>query len=118
LCIKKLKAIIEERLELKEKTIQERDAFAAACGEKEPRGRVRVLGLGTTPKDVGTPGLKCYTPTRLQMEVLAHKNAEREVAALRQRIAEIEEIQGQNMEINSHNGSNSCHQVVMYFNNF
>jgi hypothetical protein len=52
------------------------------------------------------------------MEVLARKKAEREVAALRQHIVEIEEIQGQNMEINSQNGSNSHHQVVMYFNNF
>ena len=31
-------------------TIQEGDAFAAACGEKEPKGRVRVLGLGPLPK--------------------------------------------------------------------
>jgi hypothetical protein len=32
---KKLKAIIEERPELKEKTIQEGDAFAAACEEND-----------------------------------------------------------------------------------
>jgi hypothetical protein len=42
------------------------------------------LGLGLTPQDVGTPGLKCYTPTRLQMEVLARKKVEREVVALQQ----------------------------------
>lgn len=53
---------------MKERSIQQGDAFAAVCGEKEPRGRVRVLGLGPTPQEVGTPGLKCYTPTRLQME--------------------------------------------------
>ena len=54
----KLKSIVEARPELKQKTIQQDDAYAAACGEKEPRGRVRVLGLGPTPQDVGTPGLK------------------------------------------------------------
>ena len=52
-----------------QRTIQEGDAFAAACGEKEPKGRVRVLGLGPTPQSVGTPGVKSYTPTRIQMEV-------------------------------------------------
>ena len=71
----KLKSIVEARPELKQKTIQQGDAYAAACGEKEPRGRVRVLGLGPTPQDVGTPGLKSYKPTRLQMEVLARKKA-------------------------------------------
>jgi hypothetical protein len=75
---------------LKERTIQQGDAFPAACGEKEPRGRVRVLGLGPTPQDVHTLGLKSYTSTKLQMEVLAHKKVEREKAALEQRIAEME----------------------------
>lgn len=113
--INKLKAIVEDRPELKERSIQEGDAFAVVCGEKEPRGRVRVLGLGPTPQDVGTPGLTSYTPTRLQMEVLARKKAESEKAALEQRIAameaEIEEErmarERQNLEITSHNGSNS-----------
>ena len=59
-----------------ERSIQQGDVFAAACGEKEPRGRVRALGLGPTPQDIGTPGLKCYKPTRLQMEVLARKKVE------------------------------------------
>ena len=70
------------------RTIQEGDVFAAACGEKEPRGRVRVLGLGPTPHDISTPGLKSYIPTRLQMEVLARKRAEREIVALQQCLAE------------------------------
>ena len=109
----KLKSIVEARPELKQKTIQQGDAYAAACGEKEPRGRVRVLGLGPTPQDVGTPGLKSYKPTRLQMEVLARKKAERENAALQQRIAEMEE----HMEIMSQHDSNSRHHVVNYFNN-
>lgn len=105
---------------MKERTIQEGDAFAAVCGEKEPRGRVRVLGLGPTPQDIGTPGLRSYTPTRLQMEVLARKKAEREKAALEQRIAEMEEkMQEQRMahemrdvEIISHDGSNTRHHTV------
>ena len=79
---------------------------------------MHVLGLGPTPQDVGTPGLKCYAPTRLQMEVLARKRAEREVAALQQRLAEQEEKisdERENVEILSQNGSNSRHHVVMYF---
>ena len=61
------------------KTIQEGDVFAAACGEKEPSGHVRVLGLGSTPQDISTPGLKSYIPTRLQMAVLARKRASNDV---------------------------------------
>jgi len=67
---------------LSQRTIEEGDAFAAACGEKEPKGRVRVLGLGPTPQSVGTPGVKSYTPTRIQMEVLDRRNAEVEQATL------------------------------------
>lgn len=110
-----MKAIVEAHPELKQRTIQEGDAFAAACGEKEPRGRVRALGLGPTPQDVGTPGLKCYTPTRLQMEGLARKKAECEKVALQQRITELEQQMQeervarelQDVELISHNGSNS-----------
>ncbi|CAN6371965.1 unnamed protein product, partial [Urochloa humidicola] len=116
--INKLKATIEERPELVTKTIQEGDVFAAACGEKEPRGRVRVLGLGPTPQDISTPGLKSYKPTRHQMEVLARKRAEREIVALQQRLAEMEALQEErmahereNVEIISQNGSNSRHHV-------
>eukprot|EP00267_Zea_mays_P051318 XP_020404245.1 uncharacterized protein LOC103649371 isoform X1 [Zea mays] len=109
--INKLKAIVEARPELKERSIQQGDAFAAVCGEKEPRGRVRVLGLGPTPQEVGTPGLKCYTPTRLQMEVFARKKLESEKAALEKRIADMQEEmmerERQNVEMGSHNDSNS-----------
>lgn len=103
-----------------QRTIQEGDAFAAACGEKEPKGRVRVLGLGPTPQSVGTPGVKSYTPTRIQMEVVARRKAEAEQEALRQRIVELEEKlleerlahERSNMENISQNGSNSRHHVV------
>jgi hypothetical protein len=105
---------------LTQRTIQEGDAFAVACGEKEPKGRVRVLGLGPTPQSVGTPGLKSYTPTRIQMEVVARRKAEAEQAALQQRIVELEEKlleerlahERSNMENISQNGSNSRHHVV------
>jgi hypothetical protein len=105
---------------LTQRTIQEGDAFAVACGEKEPKGRVRVLGLGPTPQSVGTPGLKSYTPTRIQMEVVARRKAEVEQAALQQRIVELEEKlleerlahERSNMENISQNGSNSRHHVV------
>ena len=81
---------------------------------------MRVLGLGPTPQSVGTPGVKSYTPTRIQMEVLARRNAEDEQASLRQRIVELEEkLLGErlahersNMENISQNGSNSRHHVV------
>ena len=120
-----MKAIVEAHPELKQRTIQEGDAFAAACGEKEPRGRVCALGLGPTPQYVGTPGLKCYTPTRLQMEGLARKKAECEKVALQQRITELEQQMQeervarelQDVELISHNGSNSRQTGVKYFNN-
>jgi len=106
-----------------ERSIQQGDVFAAACGEKEPRGRVRALGLGPTPQDIGTPGLKCYKPTRLQMEVLARKKVESDKASLERRIQELEEElhearivqERRNMEIASHNGSNSRNHVVKNF---
>ena len=99
--------------ELKEKTIQQGDIYAVVCGEKVPRGRVRGLGLGPTPQDVGTPSLRSYAPTRLLMEVLACMKAENEKAALERRIAEMEEEKEEermarhDVEIMSHNGSNS-----------
>ena len=74
-----------------QRTIQEGDVFAAACGEKEPKGCVHVLGLGPTPQSVGTLGVKSYTPTRIQMEVLDRRNAKADQATLRQRIVELEE---------------------------
>lgn len=78
------------------------------------------MGLGPTPQDIGTPGLRSYTPTRLQMEVLARKKVKHEKAALEQRIAEMEEkMQEQRMahemrdvEIISHDGSNTRHHPV------
>ena len=105
-----------------ERTIPQGDIFAAALGSKEPRGRVRALGLGPTPQDVGIAGLKCYTPTRFQMEVLAHKKAESRSETLEQRLTQMEAQmqmmekrfaqERRNTEVMSQNGSNS--QRVVY----
>ena len=107
-----------------DRTIQQGDACAIVSGLKEPKGRVRVLGVGPTPQDIGTPELKLYLPTRIQMEILAHEKAESEKAALQQRVKELEEQmveerltrERQNHESNSQHGSNSRHQVVRVFN--
>lgn len=78
------------------------------------------MGLGPSPQDVGTPGLRAYTPTRLQMEVLARKKVENEKAALERRIAEMEaayeeeRMARQNAEMLSHNGSNSRPQSQVF----
>ena len=81
---------------------------------------MRVLGLGPTPQSVGTPGVKSYTPTRIQVEVIARRNAEAEQAALRQRVLELEQEllearsanERSNIENISQDGSNSRHHVV------
>ena len=81
---------------------------------------MRVLGLGPTPQSVGTLGVKSYIPTRIQVEVMARRDAEAEQEALRQRIMELEqqlleerlEHERANMENISQNGSNSRHLVV------
>lgn len=105
-----------------ERTIEEGDAFAAVCGKKEPKGRVRGLGLGPTPQTIGTPGVKGYTPTRVQMQVRECKRKESHQAGLEQRIAELEaELarerlvhERSSMENVSQNGSNSRHHGVNY----
>jgi hypothetical protein len=108
---------------LKDRSIEEGDAYAAVCGEKEPKGRVRVLGLGPTPQEIRTPGLKSYMSTRLQLEVLARRNSEIAQATLEQRIAALEEqleqqrmaLERQNAETLSQHGSNSRQHMVKYF---
>ncbi len=101
---------------MKDKTIQEGDAFAAVCGAKEPRGRVRVLGLGPTPQEVGIPGLKALMSTRMQMEIWGRQEAERKNKAYEQRIAELEEEmmarERANVEVLSQHGSNSRQYAV------
>jgi hypothetical protein len=95
---------------LKERTIEQGDALAASCGAKELRGCVRTLGLGPTPQDIATAGLKCYPSTRFQMEVLARKTAEERIAELENQLKRQEEHHAEErqnfMEVMSH-GSNS-----------
>jgi len=105
---------------LKDKTIQDGDAYAAVCGVKEPRGRVRLLGLGPTPQEIGTPGLKGLMSTRMQMEIWGRQKAESKNRALEQRIRELEEeriAQGRtNVDVLSQHGSNSRQYAVMKSN--
>jgi hypothetical protein len=120
-----LKEVIKARPELMDMTIQQGDAFAPVCGAKEPRGRVRCLGLGPTPQDIGTPGLKAYSSTKLQIQVLARQKAERDNLVLRKSISEMQEREEQrmaqeflNIKTNSHHGSNSRQHMVVYKSNF
>ncbi|XP_008652573.1 uncharacterized protein [Zea mays] len=106
--------------ELKDRSIQEGDAFSIVCGPKEPKGYVRVLGLGPTPQDIGTPELKSYTATRLQMEILARTKVQSEKAALEERVLELQtqiEQRAQpdraSEEPMSHRGSTSFQHKVM-----
>jgi hypothetical protein len=105
---------------LNDRTIQEGDAYAAVCGAKESRGRVRVLGLGPTPQEIGTPGLKGLMSTRMQMEIWGRQKAESKNRTLEQRIRELEEeriAQGRtNVDVLSQHGSNSQHYAVMKLN--
>jgi hypothetical protein len=105
-------------------TIQQGDAFVVVCGNKESKGYVRVMGLGPTPQDVGTLGLKCYKPTRLQIEIIARTKVESEKAALEERVlqlqAQIEQRVQQDRaseEPLSHHGSTTLH-VCLYIPNF
>ena len=111
------------------KSIQEGDLFARACGMKEPRGRVRVLGLGRTPQDLGTPGTRGKLSTRVLVEMQGRQEAENRYNMLQGNVQQMEErmnrmelmlaSQGRhNLETpSSHNGSNS-RQVMNYFQLF
>jgi hypothetical protein len=101
---------------LKDGTIQEGDAYVAVFGAKEPRGRVRVLGLGPTPQEIGTPGLRALMSTRMQMEIFARQKAKSRNRTLEQHIVELEEeriAQGRtNAKVLSQHGSNSRQYAV------
>jgi hypothetical protein len=77
---------------------------------------VHVMGLGPTPQDVDTLGLKCYTPTRLQMEIIARTKVESENAALEQSVLQLQAQIQQRVEQDrrseepmSHHGSTTLH---------
>jgi hypothetical protein len=106
--------------ELKEQTFKEGDAFVVICGEKEPKGYIRVMGLGPTPQDVGTLGLKCYAPTRLQMEIFAGMKAESDKAALEQRVLELQaqmeqKTQGRPSEEPISQHDSTCRQPLIQY---
>jgi hypothetical protein len=118
--VEMLKEAAEVNPELKNKTIQEGDLYSRVCGTKEPRGRVRVLGKGPTPQDVGTPGTRSRMPTRLQLEIESHRQTKQEVVCLNKRMDDMQQrfnimehmvmSQGvQNIETSSHHASNSRH---------
>ena len=101
--------------------------FAHVCGLKEPRGSVRVLGKGPTPQDVGTPGAHNKLPTRLQLEIEAHRQTQEVVNALTQRMDHMQQRfdqmeqmllsqRVQNIETSSHHASNSRHVEVKLHN--
>jgi hypothetical protein len=112
-----LEAAADAHPELKDRSIQQGDLFANVCGAKEPKGCVRGFGLGPTPQEIGTPGLKSYVPTRFQMEVLARKKAEQRILELEQQILVARMVRERiNVQTNSRHGSNSRNQVVKHSN--
>ena len=117
----------EKHPELKEKSIEEGDLFAHVCGMKEPRGRVRVLGLGPTPQDLRTPGTRGKMSTRVLVEMEGRRQAENrmnmmeeQMQQMQEQINQMKELMlgthgGHNLEApSSHHGSNS-RQVMDYF---
>ncbi|XP_048538602.1 uncharacterized protein LOC125517443 isoform X2 [Triticum urartu] len=89
--IKELIENAEKHPEWKEKSIQEGDLFARVCGMKEPRGRVRVLGLGPTPQDLGTPGTRGKLSTRVLVEMQGRRKAENRYNMLQGHVQQMEE---------------------------
>ena len=71
-------------------SIEEGDLYAHTFGEKEPRGRVRMLGTGPTPQSVGAPGTKAKLPTKLAMQIQLRRRAEQEVSTLKERMQAME----------------------------
>ena len=71
------------------------DLFARVVGMKEPKGRVRVLGLGPTPQDVGTPGTRGKVSTRTLIEIVARREAEHRVSTLEEQMRQMMERMNQ-----------------------
>lgn len=124
----KLQAAAMNNPELKNKTIEEGDLYSSVCGEKEPAGRVRVIGLGPTPQDIGTPGAKSYKSTRLQIEIEARRQADQKVELLTGRVDQMQQelnemkklmlaVQGSNSQhgSNSHRLVSVVHALVLKF---
>ncbi|KAM3271200.1 hypothetical protein ACQJBY_041774 [Aegilops geniculata] len=58
---------------------------------KEPRGRVRVLGLGPTPQDMGTPGTRGKLSTRVLVEMEGLREAEKRFNMLEGHVQQMQE---------------------------
>ena len=58
---------------------------------KEPRGRVRVLGLGPTPQDLGTPGTRGKVNTRVLVEMVARRDAEHRMSTMEEQMQQLQE---------------------------
>ena len=89
--IKELIESAEKHPEWKDKSIKEGDLFARVCGLKEPRGRVRVLGLGPTPQDLGTPGTRGKLSTRVLVAMEGRREAENRFNMLQGHVQQMEE---------------------------
>nr|XP_051206869.1 uncharacterized protein LOC127321956 isoform X2 [Lolium perenne] len=117
--INKLLQAVDEHPDWKEKSLKEGDLFARAVGMKEPRGRIRVLGLGPTPQDVGTPDTRGKVSTRVLVEMVARREAEHRMNTLEDQMQQMREQMhkmqqmlaspgGRNLETpSSQDGSNS-----------
>lgn len=110
-----LQDAIRDNPVLRDKSIQEGDAYSYVCGA-EKNGYVRVVGLGPSPVDLEMPGARKYTSTRLQMEIEARRQSDKRVEDLTNRLDIIQEtldrlLQQQNANSTPH-GSNNAPQVV------
>ena len=106
-----LQDAIRDNPELRDKSIQEGDAYSYVCGA-ERNGYVRVVGLGPSPADLEMPGARKYTSTRLQMEIEARRESDRKVEDLTNRLDIIQQtldrlIQQQNANSTPHGSNNA-----------
>lgn len=99
--INKLLDAVQENPDWKEKSIKEGDLYARVCGMKEPRGRVRVLGQGPTPQDVGTPGTRGKVNTRILVEIVARREAEHRMNTMEEQMQQMKEQINQMKEMMS-----------------
>jgi hypothetical protein len=111
----------------KEKSLKEGDLFARVVGMKEPRGRVRVLGLGPTPQDVGTPGTRGKVSTRVLVEMVARREAEHRMSTLEEQMQQMQQQMnkmqemmsasqgGHNLEAPSSQHGSTSRQVINCF---
>lgn len=110
-----LQDAIRDNPELRDKSIQEGDAYSYVCGP-ERNGYVRVVGLGPSPADLDMPGARKCPSSKLQMEIEARREADRKVEDLSNRLEIIQQTLNRLMEQQNANstphGSNNAPQVA------